>query len=501
MDYGTLRVTTPDGQVREYPIDVPSVIVGRADGNRVVIDHVSVSRRHANLSIESGRVMLEDLGSASGTFVGSQRLPVNTPSLVEEGQSLRFGDVEAVFVVGEGARAPVEAEPSAASSGRGGSFASAPLATSSDPAQTIAVSLASPSAPVAAGSPTTATVAVQNRGNVVDELTISVVDLPASWVKVSRPSVSLVPNARDEVTIVIQPPRTSEATAKEYAFAVAVVSRENGREVRALGKVTVLPFEGFKITLDPVRGKRDFKVMAENNGNVPLSFGLTGIQDANALDFHFEEDALSLDPGQRKEVRIQVVPKSKKMLGAQQITPFRIEAKPSTGSGPRASADGQLRVSPPLQKWKWPVLAVIALGITAGVAWALLSRGGGDDTKAADPSPTAAPTTAGASPTAAQANVLRKGGNGVIINSDPNPPTNDNCLAVRSGATPVIQATNIVGRLCTGTKVAIKDGPTNDGVFFWWQIEGVAADGKTLTGWSAEKRVDGTGQTFLQYAP
>ncbi|MBA4181547.1 MAG: hypothetical protein C0506_13235 [Anaerolinea sp.] len=493
MDYGTLRVTTPDGQVREYPIDVPSVIVGRADGNRVVIDHVSVSRRHATLTIENGRVMLEDLGSASGTFVGSQRLPVNTPSLVDAGQTLRFGDVEGVFIVGTLA----ETQP-AGDAGRTSGTSSGQAPSAGEPAQTIAVSLASPGAAIAAGSPTTATVTVQNRGNVVDELSITVPDLPAAWVKVSRPSLSLVPNARDEVTIVIQPPRTSESAAGEYPFSVAVVSRETGREVRALGKVTVLPFEGFKITLAPVRARRDFKVTAENTGNVPLSFALSGVQDDNALDFQFEEESLALDPGARKDVRIQVLPRNRKMLGAQQITPFRIEAK--TGSGPKATADGQLRVSPPLQKWKWPVVAIIVLGVAAGVAWGVMQRGGGKDEPApASASPTPAPAGAG-TPTAAPS-VIHKGGNAVVINSDPNPPANDNCLAVRSGSTPVIQSTNIVGRLCTGTKVAVKDGPTNDGVYFWWQIEGKAADGKTLTGWSAEKRVDGSGQTFLQFTP
>lgn len=495
MDYGTLRVTTPDGQVREFPIDVPSAIVGRADGNRVVIDHVSVSRRHATLTIENGRVMLEDLGSASGTFVGSQRLPANTPSLVEQGQTLRFGDVEAIFVVGT--LSQPDAAPATVGSISVGSSVSTGGTASPEPAQTIAVSLASPNAPVAAGSPTTATVTVQNRGNVVDELSITVPDLPASWVKVSRPSLSLVPNARDEVTIVIQPPRTSEAAAKEYPFSVAVVSRETGREVRALGKVTVLPFEGFKVTMDPVRGKRDFKVTAENSGNVPISFSLSGVQDDNALDFQFEEDSVTLEPGQRKEVRIQVLPKNRALLGSQQVTPFRIEAKPS-GTGPKATADGQLRLTPPLQKWKWPVIAVIALGIAAGVTWGVMQRGGGDS-KPAAVSPTAAPTTATSA--TAGPNVIHKGGNAVVINSDPNPPTNDNCLAVRSGSTPVIQSTNIIGRLCTGTKVAVKDGPTNDGVYFWWQIEGKASDGKTLTGWSAEKRADGSGQTFLQFAP
>lgn len=59
MDYGTLRVATPDGQIREYPITTPSVVIGRADGNQVVIDHVSVSRRHASMVIESGRVTID----------------------------------------------------------------------------------------------------------------------------------------------------------------------------------------------------------------------------------------------------------------------------------------------------------------------------------------------------------------------------------------------------------------------------------------------------------
>ena len=181
MDYGTLRVATPDGQIREYPITAPSVMIGRADGNQVVIDHVSVSRRHAQLAIESGRVTIEDMGSGTGTFVGSQRIDANKPNLVESGQTMRFGDVEARFI---GADALTSAPAGAA-------------ADSNEVEQTIGVALTSPSQPVSAGSPTTATVNVQNRGTVVDELTIAIVDLPAGWAKVSRPTLSLVPGARD----------------------------------------------------------------------------------------------------------------------------------------------------------------------------------------------------------------------------------------------------------------------------------------------------------------
>ena len=170
MDYGTLRVTTPDGQVREYPLDVATVVVGRSDGNGVVIDHVSVSRRHAQLHLTAEGVAVEDLGSANGTFVGSQRIAANTVTKVEEGQSIRFGDVESHFLLPNAAGTQ---DSQMASQGAGGG----------DTQGTIGVSLASPASPVAVGQATTATVVVQNRGNSVDQLSISVVDLPASWVR------------------------------------------------------------------------------------------------------------------------------------------------------------------------------------------------------------------------------------------------------------------------------------------------------------------------------
>jgi hypothetical protein len=498
MDYGTLRVTTPDGQIREYPIDVPSVVVGRADANRVVIDHVSVSRRHAQLTIESGRVTVEDLGSGTGTFVGGQRIAANTPTLVEGGQAIRFGDTEARFLISEAA-APAPAEAPAAGGIQGPVSVSTP-ASSADREQAVSVSLASPSAPVAAGSPTTATVTVQNRGNIVDELTISVVDLPAAWVRVSRATVSLVPGAKDEITIVIQPPRTSAATAGEYPFAVAVLSREHKREVRALGKLAVLPFTGFKLTLQPPRGKRDFKVAAANTGNVPANFSLHASDEEAVLDYTFDIESGELQPGEERTIPLVVAPKSKKLLGAGEARLFRVEARPS-GSQP-VTADAQLTTKPPLERFKWPVVALILLLLFGGAGYGYSQKCDvgafpkcNESKKAAVPAttPTAAASTG---PTAtAGPLVLHKGGDGVIANSDP-VPTNTNCLAVRRGDTPVISPDNVLGRLCTGTKVVIKDGPSNDGTYIWWLVEG-----NGLTGWAAEKRVDGTGAPFILAAP
>lgn len=482
MDYGTLRVATPDGQIREYPITTPSVVIGRADGNQVVIDHVSVSRRHAQLVIESGRVTIEDLNSGTGTFVGSQRLGANTATLVESGQTMRFGDVEARFIFSE-ALSPKDGVPGAAAS------------ADADTEQTVGVALTSPSAPVAAGSPTTATVLVQNRGTVVDELSIAIVDLPEGWARVSRPTLSLVPGARDEITVVIQPPKDSSAAAGEYEFSVAVTSKVRGREVRALGRVTVQAFEGFRVSLDPQKAKRDFGVMVTNQGNVPMTVNLSARDEAGDLQYALEQEHLELQPGEQKRVALAVTPKSKKLFGPTLTRPFRVEGRQG-GSDRPVAAEGQITVKPPLEPYKIPVLVVLALAVLGGAAFAAMSLlGGGDDKASAESTPTAAPSAA-ASPTTAQATPtptgLYVGGKGVIVNSDP-VPNNTNCLAVRSSATRT--GDNIVGRLCTGERVNIKGGPTNEGGFTWWQIESSGG----LSGWAAEKSADGA-TPFIQPA-
>jgi K+-sensing histidine kinase KdpD len=51
-----------------------AVGIGRETGNLVQIDDHEVSRRHAELRQESGRVVLADLGSSNGTFVDDRRV-------------------------------------------------------------------------------------------------------------------------------------------------------------------------------------------------------------------------------------------------------------------------------------------------------------------------------------------------------------------------------------------------------------------------------------------
>lgn len=61
-------------QIREYALDRPILSIGRHDESDIVIDHMGVSGKHAQVTLEGQSVILTDLKSTNGTFVNGQRV-------------------------------------------------------------------------------------------------------------------------------------------------------------------------------------------------------------------------------------------------------------------------------------------------------------------------------------------------------------------------------------------------------------------------------------------
>jgi len=77
----------------DQTIDIPSsgsLVVGRAATSDVPIYDPTISRRHAEVSLEDGGVQIRDLGSSNGTFLNGSRI---TDAIAEDGDVVAFGKV------------------------------------------------------------------------------------------------------------------------------------------------------------------------------------------------------------------------------------------------------------------------------------------------------------------------------------------------------------------------------------------------------------------------
>jgi EmrB/QacA subfamily drug resistance transporter len=65
------RVAEPGVQ---HPVEDRPVMIGRLAGSDVTLDNPNVSRQHALIHSEDGRMLLRDLGSANGTYLNGERI-------------------------------------------------------------------------------------------------------------------------------------------------------------------------------------------------------------------------------------------------------------------------------------------------------------------------------------------------------------------------------------------------------------------------------------------
>src|SRR5574342_1317081 len=73
-----------------FTLEGDQITVGRDSTNEIVINDAEVSRRHARLTFQGGKYVLEDLGSTNGTFVNGQRLA--GPRVLKAGEVVSFGE-------------------------------------------------------------------------------------------------------------------------------------------------------------------------------------------------------------------------------------------------------------------------------------------------------------------------------------------------------------------------------------------------------------------------
>ena len=80
-----------DGGPRLIAFQQANILIGRLPDNHLALNHGSVSRRHARISVTPRGVMLEDMGSQNGSTINGT--PVQVETAIRPGDVVRIGYV------------------------------------------------------------------------------------------------------------------------------------------------------------------------------------------------------------------------------------------------------------------------------------------------------------------------------------------------------------------------------------------------------------------------
>ena len=77
---------------RSHELKVEKTTVGRVDDNTFPIPEASVSSHHCEILLRGQEIVVKDLNSTNGTFLGGQQ--ITGEAVLKSGQILRLGQVE-----------------------------------------------------------------------------------------------------------------------------------------------------------------------------------------------------------------------------------------------------------------------------------------------------------------------------------------------------------------------------------------------------------------------
>lgn len=99
--YFTIVITDKSGVQKKVSFTQDVVMIGRVQGNDLILPKGNVSKRHAKLLVKDNNFIIVDLKSTNGTYVNGRR--ITAPQMIKPGDNIYIGDFKLTIEVGEGA--------------------------------------------------------------------------------------------------------------------------------------------------------------------------------------------------------------------------------------------------------------------------------------------------------------------------------------------------------------------------------------------------------------
>ena len=298
-----LSITLPDGQVRQASLQARQTLsVGRTDENDLHLPDNKVSRHHARIAFDGRDLVVTDLHSTNGTFLGDTKLLPGIPEPWSLDQPLCIGDTVLRL-----ARHPAKqradhtvVDVRQGTTGAGGGA--------------IGVSTERFAIEVDPGGHATTAFTLMNAGPRVDHLETTIEGVPDGWIAERPPVVRLLPDDRKELSVTFAPPRTPQSRAGSYPVTIRIASQADPTQVSEIrGTLRVTAYYGFSLDLHPRKqtgfAKGTFEVQLANQGNADLDVQLTAADPEEGCQYTFSPVRVTVAAGGQHTAQLTARPR------------------------------------------------------------------------------------------------------------------------------------------------------------------------------------------------
>lgn len=339
-----LLVEDEAGQAQQVALKQPVMIIGRTPENDLVLENSKISKRHAQIEIDSAGYYIQDLGSRNGSFLNGQPLAANQKYPWLPGQVLTLGPYRLQLADGR------------------------QLATAS-----ARLTLDAGRFSVDPGGSVTLALTVRNEGSIVDQFLVALEGIPASWLSSQLPTVELLPDTQKTLLLSIQPPRVPQSRAREYHLTLrATIQKTDVEAGRTTATLMVQPFYSFTAELLPpeVRAGRQSKLVITNQGNTPQTYQMLWQDRKQNLQFEAPETVV-IDPGETDEVAWRAAQRQRAWFGNETSEAFTVAIIPTNRQSEKQEKSGQITSTARLPRWTTAApIALLALLMGVRTFWA-----------------------------------------------------------------------------------------------------------------------------------
>ena len=344
-----LHITENGKELRASTLHKDFLTIGRLPDNDIVLSDDSVSARHARLERYAPGWQIVDLNSTNGTHLNQQELPPNAPHNWPPNTPLLIGPYTLVWQ-------SIPAPEKAASAPRTEKAAAQPHATNLG-----SITLEPISVQLAPGETRDIVVNAVNEARHVEQYTIEIEGLPASWVMFAQTRVQLMPDMQKTTfQFQIRIPQQGSA-AQTYPYRLVLRSVADQREEGcAYGNVLVSPAPAFEAVIKPtqIKNRGKCQVVIHNQGNAPAEYLVTGYSESTAVQFDKSTQTITVPSGQEERIALEVAAAQRPFVGDKAVAhSFKVAVIPFRGE-PK-TPQGKLEVWPRLSKQLLVFLALL----------------------------------------------------------------------------------------------------------------------------------------------